>query len=72
MSQVIAIAGGIGSGKSTIARALADYFKCPIASFGDYVRGVAELRGREANRRELQEIGEQLLPIGKLGQLARN
>ena len=60
-SRVIGLAGGIGSGKSTIARALSVHFQCPIVSFGDYVRRIAEKSGQRTSRYQLQAISEALL-----------
>jgi dephospho-CoA kinase len=65
---VIGISGRIGSGKSTIAQAISLRCHCPVASFGDYVRGVAERSTRSTSRQELQNISEELLTsTGPLG-----
>lgn len=58
---VVGIAGAIGSGKSTVATALANQLGCPIASFGSYVRSVATMRGIGHSRTALQAISEELL-----------
>jgi adenylate kinase family enzyme len=60
---VVAIAGRIGSGKTTISRKLAVAFNCEQASFGDYFRGLAASLGLDPRDRELlQKIGaEQVL-----------
>ena len=59
---VIALAGKIGSGKTSIAVALAHKLGCPRVGFGDYVRLEATKRGMDPGSREvLQELGESLL-----------
>ena len=58
---VIGFSGRIGSGKSTIARAVATKLNCLLASFGDYVRHVARERNILENRINLQEIGRELI-----------
>jgi cytidylate kinase len=57
---VIAIAGRIGSGKSSISIILASELGWKRASFGDFVRSVAAKRGQEPCREVLQEIGAEL------------
>ena len=61
---VIAFAGRIGSGKSTVSRALAESLGFSRASFGDYVRTIAEQRGLTPNREVLQGIGTELIEQG--------
>ena len=58
---VVALAGRIGSGKSSIADALAKRLGCGKASFGGYVRTVAADRGLEPTRVTLQQVGEELI-----------
>lgn len=59
---VIALAGKIGSGKTSIAVALAHKLDCPRVGFGDYVRSEATKRGlNPGSRQVLQELGESLL-----------
>lgn len=70
-SCVLGVAGPIGSGKSTVARALAASFGCPIASFGSYVRGVAERTGGDASRVGLQKLAEELISSIGLDGLTR-
>jgi dephospho-CoA kinase len=61
MAIVVAIAGKIGSGKTTITKSLAKLLQWPRAGFGDYVRAVARKRGESQAREHLQELGTQLL-----------
>ncbi len=61
MPQVIAFAGKIGSGKTTITTSLADALAWPRVSFGDYVRSVARERGLEETREVLQFVGTEIL-----------
>ena len=61
MPQVIAFAGKIGSGKTTITKSLADALAWPRASFGDYVRKVVHERGLKETREILQSVGTEIL-----------
>jgi dephospho-CoA kinase len=61
MPQVIAFAGKIGSGKTTITKSLADALGWSRASFGDYVRKVVRERKLEESRVVLQRVGTELL-----------
>ncbi|MFO7772633.1 MAG: AAA family ATPase [Dehalococcoidia bacterium] len=61
---VIALAGPIGSGKSTLSFAIAEELGLPRASFGDYVRSVARQRGLTENRETLQLVGFELMRNG--------
>jgi dephospho-CoA kinase len=61
MAMVVAIAGKIGSGKTTITKSLASELGWPRASFGDYVRSAASARGLAQSRTNLQELGTLLL-----------
>lgn len=61
MPEIIALAGGIGSGKSTVAHAVADHLGCSIASFGDYVRSVLKAGGHRPSREKLQRTSEELI-----------
>jgi adenylate kinase family enzyme len=57
---VIAIAGPIGSGKTTISRVLAKRLHCKHASFGDYFRKTAARLGHNpTDRALLQRLGEE-------------
>jgi len=59
---VLAFAGGLGSGKSTVSSAVARELGWPRTSFGAYVRAIARVRGLNARAREVQqEVGEQLV-----------
>lgn len=67
-AMVIALAGRIDSGKSSVAAALAVDFDLPVLSFGAYVRSLAP---PDPSREELQERGARLLDeIGAEGFVA--
>ena len=66
MTFVIAFAGKIGSGKTTISTAISKVLGCKRASFGDYVRQVASRRGLECTREILQYVGTEALETDKL------
>ena len=55
------MAGQLGAGKSSVATALADSLGWHYGSFGDYVREVADERGLEHTRDNLQGVGESLI-----------
>lgn len=55
----IAIAGGAGSGKTTVAHALADRLGGQVAGFGDFVRLLASQAGRQSERSDLQRLGQE-------------
>jgi transcriptional regulator with XRE-family HTH domain/dephospho-CoA kinase len=59
--QVLAFAGKIGSGKSTLSEEVANALQWKRASFGDYVRTVAKSQGLETSREVLQELGAALV-----------
>jgi cytidylate kinase len=61
MSPVIAISGRLRAGKTTLAVAIAEALRCPRASFGDYVRTIAEHEGIPQDRATLQDLGERLI-----------
>lgn len=64
MTPVLAVglSGRVGSGKTSLASALAEHLQCPRASFGDYVRSVAAGRGLDAEDRSvLQDLGDELI-----------
>jgi dephospho-CoA kinase len=61
MAIAVAVAGKIGSGKTTITKCLAKVLGWPCASFGDYVRSVARDCGQSQGREHLQNLGTQLL-----------
>ena len=59
---VICFSGRIGSGKSSVTKALANALHWRRASFGDYVRArVAEQGGDPASREDLQNLGQALV-----------
>ena len=61
MPLAVAIAGRMGSGKTTLALAISTAFGWPRASFGDYVRSEVMKRGLSLSRNNLQVIGTELL-----------
>ncbi|WP_420323233.1 AAA family ATPase [Kribbella sindirgiensis] len=61
MSSFVCLTGEIASGKSTLARALADL--CPhatLASFGDVVRAEVRRLGMPMSRQSMQDAGQTL------------
>ncbi len=58
---VVTFSGKIGSGKSEISSALASRLRWPLASFGDYLRSIARVRGLSESREVLQGLGESLV-----------
>ena len=61
---VLAVAGPIGSGKTTLSRALAKEFDCKHASFGEHFRQLALESGENpGNRRLLQRLGQQYVSL---------
>lgn len=60
-NTVLAFAGGIASGKSTLSQAVAQSLGCPRVTFGGYVRTEAKRRGVSDDRKTLQRIGEELV-----------
>lgn len=59
---VICLSGRIGSGKTSVATALATARDAATTSFGAFVRTAAIARGLDANRREiLQDLGAKLI-----------
>ncbi|MDQ3694453.1 MAG: AAA family ATPase [Chloroflexota bacterium] len=61
---VIAFAGAIGSGKTTLSNAVCEALDCPRVGFGDYVRQVARSRGLDDSRQVLQNVGASLVDGG--------
>jgi dephospho-CoA kinase len=60
--MIIAIAGPIGSGKTTLARALADCLGAKTVGFGDFVRSKARAQGLgDSDRQVLQDLGNSLV-----------
>lgn len=65
---ILAFAGPIGAGKSSVSAEVARYLGCSRASFGDYVRRQAFRRGLDVTSREvLQSVGEALIDEGVTG-----
>jgi cytidylate kinase len=57
---VLAIAGPIGSGKTTTATLLAQRLGWPQDGYGDTIRAIATARGLPASRSTLQQLGVEL------------
>src|ERR1700751_1488104 len=60
MHPIIAFAGRMGAGKSSVSAAIARDLAWHFASFGGFVRKTATRRGIEHTRESLQAIGEDL------------
>ncbi len=58
---VLAIAGPIGSGKTTTATLLAQRLGWPHDGYGDTIRAIATARGLPASRSILQQLGLELI-----------
>ncbi|AIF85380.1 cytidylate kinase [Candidatus Nitrososphaera evergladensis SR1] len=58
---ILAFAGRIGSGKSTLSKEISEKMKWRRISFGDYVRSVASDRNLDHSRETLQQLGEALI-----------
>jgi adenylate kinase family enzyme len=65
VNVVLCFCGGIKSGKSTLATAVADRLRIKKTSFGDFIRARARAKGIEDRREELQALGE--ATIAELG-----
>lgn len=63
-NDVLGFAGGIKSGKSTLAEAVACDQGCACVSFGSYVRSIAREQDKGESREVLQQIGECLIDGG--------
>lgn len=64
----IVLTGPMASGKSSIARQVADECDARVLSFGDLVRAEAERRGLAEDRSTLQNLGQELFASeGPLG-----
>lgn len=59
--RMVGLAGKLGSGKSSVGHRLADALNAPLASFGAYVRSIADERALVHSREVLQALGEELL-----------
>ena len=65
MRAIVCISGEIASGKTTIARALAEHFRDgAVRSFGNVVREQALSEGKPLDRATLQEVGLSLVAVG--------
>jgi adenylate kinase family enzyme len=62
--SVICLCGAPGSGKTTIAKAVAGQIGLQCGSFGDYVRSRAREQGLSADRGSLQRLGQSLVDQG--------
>lgn len=60
MNTVLALAGKINSGKSTIGSLYSKFYDCPYVSFGEYVRYITKQRGLSEVRENWQKVGEEL------------
>src|SRR5262245_6041940 len=60
MNPIIAFAGRMGAGKSSVSAAVAADLNWKFASFGGFVRKTATSRGVQHTRESLQAIGEEL------------
>lgn len=64
----IVLTGPMASGKSSIARQIADDSGAQVLAFGDLVRAEAERRGLAGDRVTLQDLGQELFAsLGPLG-----
>lgn len=62
MIPIIAFSGSSQTGKTTLARRLAEHCHCKFVSFGDYVRQQARNQGMaNPSREDLQNLGQQLV-----------
>lgn len=61
---ILAFAGRIASGKSTVAHQVSKAFDWPYVSFGEYIRVEARRRGLEETRENLQLLGDQFIASG--------
>ena len=59
--RIIGLSGQSGSGKTSLARALATTIQGDIVSFGSYVRAEAQRCGKEESRSTLQDLGQALI-----------
>lgn len=62
--NIIGFGGRIGTGKSTISRAVAERLEVPRVSFGDVVRSEASNRNLPETREALQNLGDALIAEG--------
>jgi len=60
-SNIVGIAGQIGSGKTSLAMELSKRLNWKLISFGSFVRSEANRRGIKIDRVALQQLGEDLI-----------
>ncbi len=60
MAFIVAVTGMPGSGKSMVARMLAEALSCPVVSMGDAVRREVARRGMEVNARNVESVAREL------------
>jgi adenylate kinase len=65
-TDVIGLTGSLGSGKTTLAKRLADALSCKTVGFGTYVRLEAQRRELSDDRKILQDLGAELLEANPL------
>jgi hypothetical protein len=63
-SAVLAFAGQMASGKTTLSTEVATHLGWPRVSYGDAVRKIAERRALAPTRANLQELGQELIAQG--------
>ena len=61
MNVKVCVAGRICSGKSTLARRIAERAECQLVSFGGVLRRYSERNKLPAGRKNLQELGKRLI-----------
>ena len=64
LPKVVAVSGRTGTGKTTTASLAAARLNWRHVSFGDFVRSVADARGMPHTRRNLQDLGAELVGEG--------
>ena len=64
---VIVLSGAIASGKSSLAKAMAERLDCPVVSFGGYIRENVSSRGLPLDRDTLQAHGQLMVEADPSG-----
>ena len=68
MSLLVCLSGQIGSGKSSVSRAVAQELGCKRIGFGDFLRAELErVGGDSTSRPQLQELGQQRVATDPTG-----